>query len=415
MPKSDATIVAATPQDIQAVVDDINLNVLVERERVMRVLTIGALAGVNINQLGPAGTAKSLMSREFCKRIVGARFFSKTMHAMMPADAVIGAIDMPALANDGEFKRNVEHYLPNAHVGFLDEWSRANGPTLDAFLPMLNVGERIAEGNGGMFKTPLLFVVLASNFTPPADDPQFGALVDRITLSQYIEYVQADASFEDMLLADHKRRLAEQNGSQSQPVTLTLDQFVGAQHQVREVTYSADFRQEFSKFRKKVRGEGLMISDRAFMELGLVAKANAWLSGRDECNKFDISAVEDGLWRDKDDRPIARQLVLPYQSKFVQAAAKRRAETEPHLAKLLELRPLVEGVVSGQPVPPEVMSKVQAVSRALGDANKRVGENIASAEKAQENVPDLRELHAELQAAKKWLDQNYLPASWPAP
>jgi MoxR-like ATPase len=191
--QAQATEVA--PADVLAVARDLNANVLVERTRQIRTLITGALAGVNINQLGPAGSAKSMMSRALCERIVGGRYFSKALHAQMPADALIGGYDMPEFARSGEFRRNVTHFMPDAHVVFLDEWSRANGPTPDAMLPMLNAGERLAEGDAGMVRTPILFVVLASNFMPASDDQQFGALVDRITLSQYIDYIQSDESF----------------------------------------------------------------------------------------------------------------------------------------------------------------------------------------------------------------------------
>jgi MoxR-like ATPase len=401
---------AVTPADIQALVDDITTNVLVEGSRDLRTLAIAAIAGVNAHQLGPPGSGKSLRLRAFCERITGARYFSKTVHAMMPADAIIGGYDMPEFAKSGEFKRNTDHYAPNAHVVFLDEITRANGPTLDAILPMLNAEERLAEFNGGMAKTPILFMVTASNFMPEPDDAHLGAFVDRITLMQYIDYVQADESFMEMLVRHHARV-----ANPAPPVTVSLEQFQQAQAEVAAVNPAPEFREAYAALRRQARGEGLGVSDRRWMELGRVARAGAWLAGRTDLIPNDLAVIEDGLWRDKDERAIARQLVMPYQSKFIQEAAQRRTEAEPHLAQLLELRPLVEGTAQGQAIAPDVMSKVQVVSRSLGEANKRVEKTLNEAERQQELVPDLRELHAELQAAKKWLEANFLPASWPAP
>ena len=405
-------MVTVTPQDIERVVTDITTNVLIERTAAMWVLVRGALAGVNINQEGPPGSGKSLMCRALCERITGARFFQKTLHAQMPADALIGGYDMQKFAATGVFERHVDGYLPMAHVGLLDEWPRANGPTLDSFLPMLNVGERMAEGNGGMFKTPLLFIVLASNFKPEADDPQFGALIDRITLNQYLDYVAADASFHQSLITDHARQQAVRAGA-VQKETVTLEQFERAQQEVREVALSPEFLQAYSQLRRNARIEGMPISDRAFVELSYVAKAEAWLAGRTVLQPSDIAAIENGLWRDKDDRGKARQLVKGFLSPLIQEADDRRSEADPHLAMLLELRPVVEGVPLGAALDSGVMSQAQSVSRALGAANLRVEQLMEQAQREQVQIPELTDLHDELQSAKKWLETWQLPAYWP--
>lgn len=393
------------PADLWAVMDGIDV---LERQREKRSLLLGALAGVNVCQLGPAGTGKSLLSREFCKRITSARFFSKTLHALMPADALLGSVDVPALINDGVYQLNVANAMPDAHVVFLDEWSRANGPSMDAMLPMLNAGERLAEGPGGMFKTPILFVVMASNFMPPPDDPQFGALVDRITLMQYIEYVKADDSFRELVVGQRARRIAEAAGTKPN-ATVSLEQFQLAQDKVMRVDYPKEFLAALSKLRRSAKKEGVGISDRAWPELAQVCQASAWLAGRTECNESDLAACEDGLWRDADDRAIARELVLPFQSQVSRETHARIAETEPHLAKLYEARPKIEGLAIGEQPSTEMVKELQAQVRSLHDCTTRVDALLDQAEREQVNAPELRELRTELEAANDWLGENFLP------
>ena len=82
---------------------------------------------------------------------------------------------------------------------FIDELFRANGLMQDALLPLANTGERAAEHNGGMIRTPCKAFFSASNHTPDAENEQAQALVDRITLMQKVEAVKADDSFKDLI------------------------------------------------------------------------------------------------------------------------------------------------------------------------------------------------------------------------
>src|SRR4029077_7116710 len=136
----------------------------------------------------------------------------------------------------------VEHYMPNAHVAFLDELPRANGPVLDAVLPMMNTQERLAEHNGGMRVTPLQCVVTASNTWFDPENTQAQALSDRVTVMLKVEDVRSNDSFKELLRRDHARRLTGTNvlgglidngtlvrtGSTRQRETITLEQYIAA-------------------------------------------------------------------------------------------------------------------------------------------------------------------------------------------
>lgn len=395
------------PADVLAVADDVTTNVLIERQGEMRVIVLGALAGKNVHQLGPPGTGKSLGLREFCARIAGARYFEKAVHAQMPADALVGGYDMAQFAKTGEFARNVTNYLPNAHVGNIDEITRANGPTLDALLPMLNTEERAAEHNGGMMQTPILFLVTASNFMPDPADPRLGALVDRFTLMQYVEYVKSDESFKTMLDRRHARRLAERD-EKVKRVTISLEQFMAAQDAVARVKLSTEFTEAYADVRSKAKGKGLMISDRRWMELSDVARASAWLAGRDELMSGDLGAIENGLWRERDELKAARELVEDYIGALEKEAGKRKKESEKIIAEFERLRPIVEGCPPGTDPPEGMMTDAMDLGRKLKPMRKRVAKLLADADKAQEDVPTARELKSELDAIADWFPKNDL-------
>lgn len=405
--KAHGQAVQVAPNDVLAVANDVATNVLVERGPEMRVIVLGALSGRNIHQLGPAGTAKSLGLREFCRRIEGVRYFEKAVHALMPADAIIGGYDMANFARTGEFARNVEHYAPNSHVVFIDEITRANGPTLDALLPMWNAEERRAEANGGMFQTPIMFAVSASNFMPDPDDPHLGALVDRLGLMQLVEYVKADDSFKEMFRRHHARTTG---GAGSEPqAKITLDQLIAAQAQVRQVQPSGEFLDKYAELRRNTRAEGLGVSDRTWMELGLVARASAWLAGRDTLIPEDLAAIEPGLWRDKADIPTAHKLVLPFHGRFERDAAKYRQEAAAAFEKVEEIRPLVEGTPPGEELEQDVVTKAISASRKIATVKRRVDKLLGEAEAEKRDAAAARDLSNELRATQEWFKANDLP------
>lgn len=397
-----------TPDDFVRIERFITTEVLVEREREMRIVVRAMLAGVNVHMIGEPGVAKSLGLREFARCVSGARYFEKAVHGQTPADAIIGGYDMPHFTKTGEFRRNVEHYAPNAHIIFIDELPRANGPTLDATLPMMNAEERRAEANGGMVDTPILCVVTASNTWFDAENDQHKALSDRVTAMLLIEDVRTDESFKEILRRHDARRRKERDGTVDRE-TITVEQLIEAQAQVDAVTLSGEYLDASAELRRKVRNEGLIVSARRWVELGRMCRANAWLAGRDRTLVEDLAVVEHGLWRDKDDIPLAHKLCLEYHGQYEQEAAKKRAEAEKALAQFEEIRPQVEGTPPEQDLEQDVLTKAISASRKIDAVKDRVDAVLKDAEKQQRDAASLRELSNELLAVQRWFRDNSLP------
>lgn len=409
-PKAPAGAPAVNPQDFERIERFITTEVLVERGAEMRVLIRGALAGVNIHEVGKPGVAKSLGLREFAKCVEDALYFEKVVHGMMPADAIIGGYNMPLFAATGEFRRVDSGYAPHAHIVFIDEVPRANGPTLDALLPMLNTQERAAEHNGGMITTPILFIVTASNTWFDAENQQAQALSDRVTLMLQVNDIQSDDSFKDLMRRDHNRRTGASIVTPRE--TMTLAMLDEAQRQVREVDHSPEFLDALAKLRREAKQAGLRVSTRRWVELVLVCRANAWMSGRDHMIPEDLAIVQHGLWRDKDDIPEAMKLVLPFQGRFEREAQVKRQEAAKHLASVEEIRPLIEGTPPEQELEQEVLTKAIAASRQIDQVKARVDTVLEEATKEKRDAAALQELSNELLAVQLWFKDNSLPTSY---
>lgn len=400
-----------TPDDVLAVASDISTNVLVDRTAEMRVLLLGLLAGGNVHQLGPPGSAKSLGLRELAKRITGANYFEKQLSAQMPMDAVMGGYDMPRFAETGEFARNVNGKAPWAHIVNVDEIFRGNGPTIDALLSLYNSQERLyeANGDGQPRRAATLFFVSSSNHLPDADDPQFGAFVDRIGAMQWIDYVKSDESFKEILRRSDARSTAERDGSYKR-VTIGLEQLLQAQNDVAHVKLMPDFLDGYAKVRVKAREASIGISDRRWVELVSYCKASAWLAGRDFLVPNDIAVVEHGLWRERSEMATAHQLVIEFHSTFEREATQRKQEAAEWFAEWEKLRQVVEGTPPPGRLSGDVIEAATNVVRALSQVQKdtRAGLERAKAERA--DAAGLRELDDEIVALHKWYGACGLPS-----
>jgi MoxR-like ATPase len=398
-----------SPEDFERVARWATTIVLVERDLEWRVLTRGALAGVNIHLIGEPGIAKSLALRTYAGCISGARYFEKQVHAQMPADALIGGYDPKAFVETGELVRNVTGKMPLAHIPFIDEIPRANGPTLDALLSIMNTQERTYEYNGHLGKAECRFAVTASNTWFDPDNQQAQALSHRITLMLKVEDLKSDDSFKELLRRDHMRRIGD--SSLPERETITLEQFDAAQEQVRHVALSPEYLDAAAKLRRDCKNEGLRIQPRAWVELTMVARANAWMSGREHTIPEDLAIVEHGLWRQPDDIPVAHKLVLPFHGRFEREASAKRQEAAKPLAEVEAIRPLVEGVPPDQQLEQDTLTRAISASRQIDAVKARVDAVLEEAAKEKRDASELRELSNELLAEQYWFQANGLPAN----
>lgn len=405
--------VKVAPADFLKVIEYLDTEIVVERALELRVLLLGMLAGVNVHLLGPPGTAKSLALRELTKAISGANYFAKTLHAQTPADAIIGGYDMSLFAAGGGLVRKVHGYMPWAHVVFLSELPRANGPTLDATLPMMNTEEREYEHNGGMEVSNILFAVTDSNTWFDPDNTQAQALSDRVTLMVMVHPIRSDESYKEMLRRHHDRRAGDRAGTRAtNRVTITLEQLMEAQRQVDAVTLGPEYLDADAELRRNAKTKGLIISDRRWGELGRVARVSAWLAGRDHTIPDDNAVKEHGLWREEKDIATAGELVEQYHGRFVREAREKRSEAAKPLSMVEQIRPQVEGTPPNQELDPAVIKEAINASRAIDEVSERVNRVLDEAEREKRDASDLRDLANELLAVQKWFHSNNLPTRY---
>lgn len=268
-----------------------------ERDEIIAVSLLGALAGQNTFLYGPPGTAKSLISRRISTAFKDAPYFECLMNRFTTPEEVYGPVSLSALKED-KYLRKTSGYLPKAEFGFLDEIWKSSPAVLNTLLTLTN--ERIFRNGDKTEYSPLKALFAASNETP-LEGQGLDALYDRFTLRLLVPPMQQRESFENLL--------------KSKPVTTeiempedlkidsdTWDQIVRGMHKIE---LSEETLIIISLIRKSLGSDlevPVYVSDRRWQNAAIVMKASAFLCERKQTNHTDALLLRHCLWTKESNR-----------------------------------------------------------------------------------------------------------------
>src|SRR5262245_48171251 len=147
-----------------------------DKQEIVRLLLISAIAGEHMILVGPPGTAKSALIRSFAQ-LVDARYFEYLLTRFSEPNELFGPVDIRAF-REGTYTRRTETMLPEAEIVFLDEIFRSNSAILNSLLTILN--ERRFSNGSKLIKVPLLSMFGATNEVP--NDENLAAIFDRFLI-----------------------------------------------------------------------------------------------------------------------------------------------------------------------------------------------------------------------------------------
>ena len=150
-----------------------------EREQIIAIALLGAIAGHNTFLYGPPGTAKSLISRRLAAAFKSKSYFECLMNRFSTPEEVFGPVSIKELKED-RYVRKTEGYLPTAEFAFLDEIWKSSPAILNNLLTIIN--EHLFKNGSERVKVPLKSLVVASNEVPP-ENQGLDALYDRFIIS----------------------------------------------------------------------------------------------------------------------------------------------------------------------------------------------------------------------------------------
>lgn len=319
-PIKDVAIEAS--KKIQAIKDDMK-SIVFEREEVIDDLFRAIVASEHLLMLGPPGTGKSYLADLLKRYITDAKKFSWLMNRTTDPSDIVGPYSVSAMEND-RFLRVTTGKLPEADIAFLDEIFKANEPSLNYMLSMLNEG--VIYNDGKAVPVNLKIVLGASNEYPESED--LDAFYDRFVFRHWVNYIQDPQKRIDMAEAS---RITKQN--LLPPVTLSIDEISALQEYVYQIQFNKNVAKTYDKMIRALQTKDIFISDRRYVKGQQIMMANALLQGRDQVTTEDFRALTFMLWNKdvKEIEIIADELskfVNPYESKIKDLYNKAKSATD---------------------------------------------------------------------------------------
>lgn len=268
-----------------------------ERNTEIKLGTLAVITGQNFLQIGPPGTAKSMLARDLAAAI-GGRYFWALMNRHMTPEQLFGPPDLKAIKVDGRLYYVSDGMLQEAHIFFADEIFKCSSATLNDLLTILNEG--LFKNGDLTVKVPLISTFAASNEMPSSDSEELGAFWDRFLLRKFVLPIREPSNFVKMLRMQQR----------TQDVVLTLDDLEAAKDEIRDVEVPMSFLEHLVNLRNNLSYQGIEVSDRRWQQGLHLCQAYAWLQERQGVVETDMSILQHVLWNTPQEIKPALRTIL---------------------------------------------------------------------------------------------------------
>jgi len=249
---------------------------LVDREALVELVVLSAVAGEHLLVIGPPGTAKSEAVRRIARRL-GGRYFEYLVGRFTEPTEIFGPINLKKL-KEGVVETETTGMLPDAEIAFLDEVFLGSTAILNTLLGILN--ERTFRRGHAVVRCPLRVCVGATNRLP--DDDQLAAFADRFLTRVFVEPVR-DSGLEELLTAGWSLR-----GDGTQELRLATVEDLESLSAAAGVMDLSRVRPSIAHAVRILRGAGIEWSDRRIVRAQRLVAAAAAIAGREHPTEADL-------------------------------------------------------------------------------------------------------------------------------
>ena len=286
---------------------------LIERDALVELVALGAVAGEHLLVIGPPGTAKSEAVRRV-SRGIEASYFEYLLGRFTEPSEIFGPIDLRRL-REGVVETETRGMLPEAEIAFLDEVFLGSTAILNALLALLN--ERVFRRGHTSITCPLRVCVGASNALPEGEG--LAAFADRFLLRAFVEPV-GDPQLEELLTGGWGESVAGRRASVRDLDVLST--------QAREIDLTV-VRPRLAEAVRRLRQAGVMLSDRRVVKTQKLVAAAAVLGGRMVASEADLWPIVFAVptaAAQATAREALREVLAPSHSELLGAAAEEASQ-----------------------------------------------------------------------------------------
>ena len=268
-----------------------------EKEHILAMALLSAIAGESIFLLGPPGTAKSLVARRLKYAFKDGKAFEYLMSRFSTPDEIFGPVSISLLKNEDRYERVVEGFLPTATVVFLDEIWKASPSIQNALLTAIN--ERIFQNGRNTLSLPMKVLIAASNELP-MEDEGLEALWDRFLVRMVSNCIQTESVFFKMI-----RQKPVKDVTMPKELQITEEIYESWQQEIHAVDIPDNVCAVVTTIRKRLREEAskdgnkdmdFYVSDRRWKKCFHIMQTAAFLNGRHDIDLTDIPILFHCLW-----------------------------------------------------------------------------------------------------------------------
>lgn len=319
-----------------------------EKEHIIAMSLLSAVAGESIFLLGPPGTAKSLVARRLKLAFSQSNAFEYLMSRFSTPDEIFGPVSISLLKNEDRYERVVDGFMPTATVVFLDEIWKASPSIQNTLLTAIN--ERIFKNGRETITLPLKALIAASNELP-AEDEGLEALWDRFLLRMVSNRIQTESTFYKML-----RQKTVVDVIMPDDLKITDDLYLVWQQEIENIQIPDSILETITYIRKRLKAEGdkegnnvmdYYVSDRRWKKCIHLLQTSAFLNGRGSINNTDIPILIHCLWNTTASIPIIIDIVtgsltqklhrqMDQIDKAIDQALKQVSQHEPKESRSVE-------------------------------------------------------------------------------
>ena len=283
-----------------------------DKQEIIRLMTVSAIAGEHMVIVGPPGTAKSAMIDMFAK-LIDAKYFEYLLTRFTEPNELFGPVDIAAF-REGRYTRRLEGMLPTAEIVFLDEIFKSNSAILNSLLHVIN--ERKFQNGPDVIQVPLISLYAASNEVP--NDDNLAAMFDRFLVRVLSDNLDS-YHFHELMKKGVALELRKMTGRADagpravgdlRPVISARDLRNIQQNFDKFMVFPEEFLTKYKGLIFQIRSEGISVSDRRAVKLLKLFAASAVFDGRTRVHDGDFFILRH-IWNNLDQVELLEEIVNP--------------------------------------------------------------------------------------------------------